>query len=193
MISHHGSRFIVYSIVSPVKIVLFLGSMVSAHYTDIYTTYSTMPGLLHHGHGRGAERGGPDQPVLHQLPRAQLQGGGGHRAGDQQRHAGGGHRVLSHQYCHHKELICAVRARAGDTAGLHPRGPRAPRGLRAAGPGLLQHGRLLGRQVRSQGDQLSSVLIRICTAPPQNIVNREMLLPPLMCRCVSRAWASPCP
>ena len=75
------------------------------------------------------------------------------------------------QYCPHKELICAVRARAGDTAGLHPRGPRAPRGLRAAGPGLLQHGRLLGRQVRSQGDHLSSVLIRICTAPPsQNVV-----------------------
>ena len=39
MISHHGSRFIVYSIVSPVKIVLFLGSMVSAHYTDIYIRY----------------------------------------------------------------------------------------------------------------------------------------------------------
>ena len=42
MISHHGSRFIVYSIVSPVKIVLFLGSMVSAHYTDIYTDIYTI-------------------------------------------------------------------------------------------------------------------------------------------------------
>ena len=40
MISHHGSRFIVYSIVSPVKIVLFLFSMVSDIYTDIYTIYS---------------------------------------------------------------------------------------------------------------------------------------------------------
>ena len=42
MISHHGSRFIVYSIVSPVKILLFLGSMVSAHYTDIYTDIYTI-------------------------------------------------------------------------------------------------------------------------------------------------------
>ena len=35
--------------------------------------------------------------------------------------------------------------------------------------------------------------VTTCPQSSSEIVYREMLLPPLMFRCVSRAWASPCP